>query len=246
MGTNQSFEAARLLITGVEGKRPSLWERILTWADSHQPRWPWRRPGDPYRILVGELLLDKTASPVNACQRFLHAFPSVSELLAADEDAVDDILDELRLERHRGAIMKFIRGLAVEGKGGLPCNSATLSRITGLDRHHIRAVLCFGYGLPIAVVNGDALRMLRRIFAGSLPPQPSAGLVEAVAESLVFYQDPQTYNGAVLELAELVCRREAPDCRACPVASVCDSALGAPPPEGPPLQPLNRSLVKTG
>jgi len=192
------------------------------------------------------MLLDKTRSPIVACQRFLRAFPSVDELLAADEDAVDDILEELRLERHRGAIMKFIRGLAVEGKGGLPCDSETLSRITGLERHHIRAILCFGYGLPIAVVNGDVLRMLRRIFAGSLPPQPPAGLIEAVAESLVFYQDPQTYNGAVLDLAELVCQPESPACRACPVASVCDSALGAPPPEGPPVQPSNRSLVKTG
>ncbi len=232
MGTHQGSEETRMLITGLEGKRQSLWERILTWADSHQPRFPWRRPGDPYRVLVGELLLEKTGSPIVASQRFLQTFPSVEDLLAADEDEVHDILEELRLQSHRDTLMKFIRGLAIDGKGGLPCDSETLARITGLERHHIRAVFCFGYGLPIAVVNGHVRRMLKRIFAGSLPPQPSAGLIETVAESLVCYRDPQTYNGVLLDLAELVCQAEAPACRACPVVSVCDSALGAAPPEG--------------
>jgi A/G-specific adenine glycosylase len=246
MGTDEGIEDTRMLITGVEGKRQSFWERILAWANSHQPRFPWRRPGDPYCVLIGELLLEKTMSPVVASQRFLRTFPSVDELLAADKDAVDGILEDLHLQRHRDSIFQLVRGLAIDGKGGLPCDSETLARITGLDRHHIKAVFCFGYGLPIAVVNGHVRRMLKRILAGSLPSQPSAGLIEAIAESLVSYRDPQTYNSVLLDLAELVCQAEAPACQVCPVSSICDSALSNPTPEGSPIQPSNRSLVKTG
>ena len=169
MGSYKGMEDTRMLLTGLEGKRQSFRECILAWADSHQPRFPWRRPGDPYRVLIGELLLEKTRSPVVASQRFLRAFPSVDDLLAADEDAVERVLEEVRLQRLRDSIFKLVRGLAIDGQGGLPCDSETLSRITGLERHHIRAVFCFGYGLPIAVVNGHVRRMLKRVFAGCLP-----------------------------------------------------------------------------
>jgi A/G-specific adenine glycosylase len=242
----QGMEDARTLLTGLEGKRQSFHERILAWAENHTPRFPWRQPGDPYRILIGELLLERTRYPAVASQCFLRAFPSVDELMAADKDAVESALEDLHLQRLRDSIFKLVRGLAIEGKGGLPCDSETLSRITGLDRYHIRAIFCFGYGLPIAIVNGHVRRMVKRVFAGSLPAQPSAGLIEAIAESLVSYRDPQMYNGALLDLAELVCQTGVPSCRVCPVASICDSVLGASTPEGLPDQPSNRSLVKTG
>jgi A/G-specific adenine glycosylase len=234
------------LIAGLEAKRPLLWQNVLTWAESHPLRYPWRRPADPYHVLIGELLLEKSRSaPVAACERFLHAFPSVADLLAADEDALNRALEVMHLHRLQDAIMKLIKGLALDGKGKLPCDSETLARISGLERHHVRAVFCFGYGMPVAVVDGHVRRMLGRIFANSLPPRAPAGLLETVAESLVSYRDPQTYNGVLLDLAELVCRPEAPSCRSCPVASICDASAGFQAPDRPPLPSSIRSLVKT-
>ncbi len=223
----QVIEANDALIAALERKKPSLWQGIFTWAESHPPRYPWRRLEDPYRVLIGELLLENVRSaPVAASERFLNVFPSVDLLLAADKGIVNGVLERLHLQRNRDAILRLVGDLAMYGIGGLPCDSETLSRISGLGRHHIRAVFCFGYGLPIAVVNEYVRRMLKRLFTNSLPHNPSTGLVETIAESLVSYRDPQTYNGVLLDLAELVCLPEAPSCRLCPVISICDIAPG--------------------
>jgi A/G-specific adenine glycosylase len=247
MDTIEVFRVTGALIAGVDKKRPFLWEGVLTWADSHPPRYPWRRPADPYRVLIGELLLEKSRSaPVAASERFLRAFPSVSDLVTAGEATVSRVLEVMHLLRLRDPIMKLLRGLALDGQKALPCDSETLARISGLERHHIRAIFCFGYGMPVAVVDGHVRRMLERIFAASLPQRAPAGLIETIAESLVSYRDPQTYNGVLLDLAELVCRPEAPSCRACPVVLICDTATGFRTPNEPPLPASTRSLVKTG
>jgi A/G-specific adenine glycosylase len=240
-------EATGLLVAGLETKRTSLWRSLLAWADRHPSRYPWRRTGSPYRVLIGELLLAAARpAPVDVSESFLRAFPTVGDLLAAEEATVDGVLQGLKMQQHRDAIMKLISGLAMDGTGGLPCDSETLARISGLERHHIRAVFCFGYALPLAVVDKHVRRMLKRIFAGSLPHHPSNGLIDTIAESLVFYRDPQTYNAVLLDLADLVCRLELPSCRTCPVSSFCDSASGPGIPRSSPVISSNRSLVKTG
>jgi A/G-specific adenine glycosylase len=247
MGDFGGTEATGALITALESKKPSLWKSISTWAVNHPPRYPWRRFGNPYDVLIGELLLEKArTTPVIASERFLRVFPSVDDLLAANEEEINRVLESLHLLRHRQSIMGLIRGLAVNGKGDLPCDSETLARVSGLERHHIRAVFCFGYGLPLAVVDGHVRRMLSRIFASSLPRHSPIGLLETVAENLVSYQDPQTYNGVLLDLAELVCRTELPWCQDCPVTAICDSAPGFRARGEPPAPSSNRSLAKTG
>jgi A/G-specific adenine glycosylase len=241
------IEATGALILALESKKPSLWQSISTWAVKHPPRYPWRRLGSPYDVLIGELLLEKArTTPVIASERFLRVFPSIEDLLAADEEEVNRVLESLHLQRHRQSFIGLVRGLAMDGKGDLPGDTETLARVSGLERHHIRAVFCFGYGLPVAIVDGHVRRLLKRIFAGSLPHHSSIGLLETVAQNLVCDRDPQTYNGVLLDLAELVCRMELPWCQACPLIAICDSAPGFRAKGEPPAPSSNQSLVKTG
>jgi A/G-specific adenine glycosylase len=240
-------EATGTLIAALESKKTSLWQSVFTWAVNHPPRYPWRQRSNPYDVLIGELLLEKArTTPVIASERFLHVFPSVEDLLAAGQEEINRVLEHLHLQRHRQSILGLVRGLAIDGKGDLPGDSETLARVSGLERHHIRAVFCFGYGLPLAVVDGHVRRMLRRIFARSLPGHSPIGLLETVAESLVCDRDPQTYNGVLLDLAEVVCRTELPWCQDCPLIAICDSAPGFRTVGEPPAPSSHRSLVKTG
>ena len=98
MENTQAIEAIEVLIAGLESKKPCLWQSILTWAENHPPRYPWRRLEDPYRVLIGELLLEKARSiAVAASESFLRAFPTVDDLLAADGDEIDLVLEDRAL-----------------------------------------------------------------------------------------------------------------------------------------------------
>src|SRR5436309_11956001 len=64
---------------------------LLAWYDANRRDLPWRRTRDPYRILVAEVLLQRTrvASGVPYYERFLARFPTVRDLAAAP---LDDVL----------------------------------------------------------------------------------------------------------------------------------------------------------
>src|SRR5438874_11645755 len=65
--------------------------RLLAWYDANRRDLPWRRTRDPYRILVAEVLLQRTrvASGVPYYERFVARFPTVRDLAAAP---LDDVL----------------------------------------------------------------------------------------------------------------------------------------------------------
>src|SRR5438552_701962 len=65
--------------------------RLLAWYDANRRDLPWRRTRDPYRILIAEVLLQRTrvASGVPYYERFLARFPTVRDLAAAP---LDDVL----------------------------------------------------------------------------------------------------------------------------------------------------------
>src|SRR5437016_13563652 len=64
---------------------------LLAWYDANRRDLPWRRTRDQYRILVAEVLLQRTrvASGVPYYERFLARFPTVRDLAAAP---LDDVL----------------------------------------------------------------------------------------------------------------------------------------------------------
>src|SRR5205809_8063266 len=59
--------------------------RLLAWYDANRRDLPWRRTRDPYRILVAEVLLQRTrvASGVPYYERFIARFPTARDLAAA-------------------------------------------------------------------------------------------------------------------------------------------------------------------
>src|SRR5690242_9838473 len=69
---------------------PRLRRRLLAWFDRHRRELPWRRDRDPYRIWVSEVMLQQTtvAAVGPYFERFLAAFPTLTALAAADEQAV--------------------------------------------------------------------------------------------------------------------------------------------------------------
>ena len=231
--------ALKALAIDVERKKSSLRQSILSWEDNHPIRYVWREPGTcAYNVLMGEILLEKLKEgAIEAYELFMGLVPSVNVLLELDDEELGDVLTAVNLQHHLETFRKLVRGLAVERKGELPRDTDTLGRISGLPLYRVKAVFCFGYGLPIAVVDPNVFRMLSHIFAADLPPRMPSGLVEALAEGLVCYYEPQRYNGAILDLADMVCRANAPRCSGCPVSDLCDSVPG--------VQASPRTLVRT-
>lgn len=209
----------------IERKKPFIQQNILLWSNLYPSRYVWRyQRSSPYKVLIGEILLEKTRHDVATIhERFLEFFPSLGNLITANEEKLNEALVSLDLESHQWLFKQMLHGLAT--LGGLPRDYDGIAEIAGLKHEGVQAIFCFGYGLPVGVVNKHVFRMLTRIFANGLPTLPSAGLIEAIGESLAFVGDPQRYNGAMLDVSELICRSKVPGCLHCPVKSQCDYAI---------------------
>jgi A/G-specific adenine glycosylase len=209
----------------LEEKKFKLGEEVLIWAAGSVPRYPWRRPGtSAYHVLVGEVWLARTPPPIAiwVYHCLLQRFPSLHDLAQAEETELNRVLSCFGLEPYIPEITALAERLESDGRGELPGDSESLGRISGLRKPSIQAIMCFGFGLPVAVIDANVARMLGRILGKTLPLKESSGLLGAVGQSLLPAKNPQLYNRGLLELAETMCTIEDPGCPQCPAASVCD------------------------
>lgn len=214
------------LIEALGTKKGSIQDGVLSWSGSDIDRYPWRRVGStPYEVLIGEILIEKTTYAVatRVYSIFLRHFPYFSALAEANEDELARALDFSYLKRHGTFIKVVIQDLLKKGIAGVLKDSYAL-RALGLQAHNINSIMCFGYGIHLAVIDSNVSRMLSRLFRNSLPAQPSRGLIQAIGEALLPDLNTAQYNANLLALADQVCSFGRPLCVQCSVLDVCDHA----------------------
>ncbi len=88
-----------------------------------------------------------------------------------------------------------------------------------MGRYTAAAVASIAFGEPVAVVDGNVKRVLRRIAGRDL----SNDECWLAAEQLLDRRHPGDFNQAMMELGALVCLPGTPLCGQCPVARQCIS-----------------------
>ena len=212
------------LMDALTRKKGRIQEGVFSWTGSITARSPWRRMGStPYEVVIGEILLGKTTYAVAArvYRRFIHHFPTISSLAEASENELARVIGYYCPKRHIAYVKAVIEGLVKEGIEKVPKDSYAL-RALGLEHHSIRCIMCFGYGVHLSVMDSNVSRMLSRVFHNDLPVKPSAGLIQAMGETLLPEFNPAQYNASLLDLAEQICRIARPLCVQCSVRDVCD------------------------
>jgi A/G-specific adenine glycosylase len=93
----------------------------------------------------------------------------------------------------------------------------------GIGPYTAAAVASLAYGEPVAVVDGNVLRVISRLFAIADPVDSSAGraAIDELALKLLDKFDPGTHNQAMMELGAMVCLPRNPQCESCPVQDHC-------------------------
>lgn len=208
----------------------ALRRRLLRWFASAKRDLPWRfAPGreDPYRTWISEAMLQQTqvATVIPYYRRFLERFPTLSALAEAPEDEVLGAWAGLGYYARARAISRAARE-ALERHGGLPRGLDELRGLPGFGPYTAGAVASIAFGLPTPAVDGNAGRVLSRLFLVASDPHSRAfrDRVWGAAQALVDgAQRPGDLNQALIELGALVCRPGAPDCARCPLESPCEA-----------------------
>lgn len=213
----------------------SFAEKLVAWQRREgRHDLPWQGTRDPYRVWLSEVMLQQTqvAAVIPYYERFLSRFPSVADLARASQEEV------LRLWSGLGYYARG-RNLHAAAKqiaaSGFPEDLATLP---GVGRSTAAAIAVFAFGKRAAILDGNAKRVLARVFG---VPQPDWDLAERELPA----KDVATYTQALMDLGATLCIRR-PDCPRCPVKRDClarreDRVAELPAPRARKALPLRRT-----
>lgn len=242
---------SRDLAAEVRLAAPAIRRRLRAWYLAHRRDLPWRRTTDPYAIWISEVMLQQTtvATAGPRFARFLGRFPDVAALAAAPESAV--LAEWSGLGYYARARNLRRAAQAIVAAGRFPRTGAALRALPGIGPYTAAAIASIALGEAVAVVDGNVIRVLARLFALHVNPKSPRDVttVRALADSLVPRAAPGDHNQALMELGATVCTPRSPRCGACPLSSRCGAAAeGAPEryPSPPPRTPPRRIRLAAG
>ena len=213
-------------------------EALPRWYAEHKRAMPWRGTADPYRIWVAEVMLQQTrvdqATPY--FRRFVEAFPTVEALAEAERDEVLKRWEGLGYYARARHLHEAASIVVDEHGSAVPETWEAIRALPGVGPYTAAAVLSIAYAKPHAVLDGNVVRLLTRVFAvdddatkGRTRRRLRQLANELLSSAHAKGTAPGTFNQAMMELGATVCTPGAPNCRACPLQAACAAyAEGAP------------------
>jgi A/G-specific adenine glycosylase len=203
-------------------KEAQFRKEVLSWHTGNEREFPWRSSLDPYEVLVGELMLQRTRgeNAVTIYKEFLRRWPNPTRLARARETTIAKVLRPLGLTGRSATFKRLGKVLASEG---VPTRPAALQKLPGVGSYVSNAVPVFALGADLPLVDWVIARVLRRYFGLPEVKRPNAdGNLWELAESLAERGRARDLWLGTLDLAAAVCRPK-PLCAECVLNSSCNT-----------------------
>jgi len=156
-------------------------------------------------------------------QRFMARFPDVATLAAAQLDEVLHAWTGLGYYARARNLHRAAQ-IVVDAHGGcVPSDIETLRTLPGIGRSTAGAILALSCGQRHPILDGNARRVLARVFA--VEGDPGANETQhrlwGLAEACTPQEGVAEYTQAIMDLGSTVCTRARPSCDVCPLSHVC-------------------------
>lgn len=200
-----------------------LANQIVRWFRENGREFPWRETDEPYEILIGELMLQKTsASQVLPVYReLIEKYPSPENLSQGDVEEIAEIIYSLGLQNTRAArLKKFGKKVVEEFDGEIPSTEQDLKKLPGVGDYIANAVLCLAFGKSRPMMDANFGRVFGRVYQGKEDYSLSEDIRNKV-EEIMPDEEPRKFNLGVLDLGASICRPQNPLCQECPLSDLC-------------------------
>jgi len=199
--------------------------RLLTWYRVNGRDLPWRRTGDPYHILVSEVMLQQTQVDrvVPKYHEWLAKYPSLDALASADEGDVSETWRPLGYNIRPRRLHAIARESVARYGGQLPSDEKTLLSFKGIGAYTAGAIRSFAFRERAAILDTNVARVLFRVFIarGDIKAHAMRRHLWAMSAMLVPRKDVFDFNQALMDLGATVCTARKPKCPSCPMLKMC-------------------------
>ncbi len=199
---------------------------LVRWYKKNARVLPWREHPLPYYVWVSEIMLQQTRveTVIPYFERFICALPDIGALAACSEDQLLKLWEGLGYYNRVRNMQKAAEIVMKDYGGQLPSSFEELKKLPGIGSYTAGAIASIAYGQPVPAVDGNVLRVLKRITEDpqDITRQTVKTETEKSLQAVMPEENPGTFNQALMELGALICVPNGePDCPRCPVADLC-------------------------
>jgi len=245
--------------------KPAVEETLLPWFAENRRDLPWRRNRTPYRVWVAEIMLQQTRvdTVIDYYRRWMKKFPSWRALARAPQadvlkcweglgyysrarnlhKAAKIVCDDLNIRfskdwKNRAEASQCLEKTYRRRPACFQPLENFLQSFPGIGNYTAAAIASLAFNEDAAVVDGNVIRVLSRLFAYGGDTRNAAGKkkMQAWADELLVKGRAGEFNEAMMELGALVCVPVAPKCADCPLQSVCAAFAKSEPDKYPVMK----------
>lgn len=201
---------------------------LMKWGKRNLRTFPWRLTKDPYKILVAEIMLQRTKAEqvVLVFNRFICSFPNMEILNKASLAEIEEIIQPLGLKKRGAYIKQLAQQVCQQYDGRVPNNRTEILSLLGVGNYVANAVLCYAFDQRLPTVDSNFARILDRVFTLQLTKGQKDRRLWTFSEEMLSRSkvNCRTFNLATLDFGYLICTPKKPKCSKCPINSICDYA----------------------
>ena len=207
--------------------------KLLHWFKKNKRDLPWRRTKDPYAIWVSEIMLQQTQvnTVIPYYQKFLKSFPTLRHLAKADLSKVLKVWEGLGYYSRARNLHRASQIVLTRFRGKIPETLKDLLTLPGIGRSTAGSILSFAFHKDAPILDGNAKRVLSRLFAvsGSPGKRKTEQLLWKISESLIPKGFSNPFNQALMDLGSMICTPKDPQCPKCPLRDLCKGKASGEP-----------------
>ncbi len=199
---------------------------LLHWFERNARILRWREEPKPYYVWVSEIMLQQTR--VEAVKgyfdRFVAELPDIQALAEAEEEKLLKLWEGLGYYNRVRNMQKAAKIVIEQYDGGLPADYEALKALPGIGSYTAGAISSIAFGIPEPSVDGNVLRVLKRIAASrdDITKDKVKKELEADVRAIMPKDRPGDFNQSLMELGATVCLPNGkPLCEQCPVMHLC-------------------------
>lgn len=201
-------------------------KKILEWFRHNGRSYPWRKEKDPYKILIAEMMLQRTRGDqvLPVYRSFIKKYPSIQSLSDADVGEVSKFVKKLGLFWRSRFMVKMASAITNDHDGRISRRREDLLKIPGIGDYIADAMISFAFGGRRTVIDSNVVRLVSRYFGITVK-----GEIRRKKEFIDFCQnlslnlksnDVKRLNWAMIDHSASLCRPE-PCCVKCPLSQRC-------------------------
>jgi len=213
--------------------KENIQKGLLQWYKENKRDLPWRKTTDPYAIWVSEIMLQQTqvATVIPYYQNFLKTFPTVCILAKAKLSKVLKVWEGLGYYSRARNLHRASKIIMKRFQGKVPDNLKDLLSLPGIGRYTAGAIFSIAFNKEAPILDGNAKRVLSRLFAVSGDPgeRKTEQLLWQLSESLIPKGHANSFNQALMDLGAMLCTAKDPQCPRCPLHRLCKGRASGEP-----------------